>query len=600
MRPGETASFTLTLTNPTATAVTYVLSAQGVTESRVNLPSSITVAAKGTTSIPFTITTGAYDPPSELGFTITAAANNGASGSVGGTLVLEGEPLVPVADPEAHGVVVQILPSSAVAGQGTAANYVVRVINTGSAAETFTLSTTLPPGVSGALGQSTVEIQPGASNFRDTPLRLTPRPGSSPGATTFSVTAAAGSVSSTASGPLTVVANGVAVALSPPQNTPGGGYQLAVTNTGSVMDTFNLALAGPGGLVAKLAANQVTLAPGASRTVAITTEGVNFALPGDLDLTALAVSQTNNAVIGAAMSTIQVPTTQGLTAQFSSPAQRLVAPGNATFTLLVNNTGNTEDAYTVFIAGTTGPVTASLIDQGGLPTQSIALFRLPGLSSGAFLLQTNLAASGQGTVTIAVKSMTNGSIVAFATATVDTAPVAVTPPPPLVVDGPSVTEILRHGIHWQPTTLVLYFNQSLRPAAAQKVNNYVIIDRQGHRVPIRRAVYDPTTQTVTLHPVRRLNFHYGYKLTVLGAGVGGVSNMQGRLLDGTSTGAPGSNYHAIVNRKNLVWPKSIPRLGNRLSASTVHRPIAQPGHPTGHVKVVPDFKLAHPKDRRQS
>ena len=130
------------------------------------------------------------------------------------------------------------------------------------------------------------------------------------------------------------------------------------------------------------------------------------------------------------MSTIQVPSTQGLAAQFSSPAQILLAPGNATFTLLVNNTGNTEDAYTAFIVGTTGPVTASFIGLDGLPTQSIPLFRLPGLSSGAILLQTNLAASGQGTVTIEVKSMTNGSIVAFATATVGTAAVAVTPPPP--------------------------------------------------------------------------------------------------------------------------------------------------------------------------
>ena len=127
------------------------------------------------------------------------------------------------------------------------------------------------------------------------------------------------------------------------------------------------------------------------------------------------------------------------------------------------------------------------------------------------------------------------------------------------------------------------------------MNNYVIIDPHGHRVRIRRAVYDPTTHTVTLHPFRRLNVHYGYKLTVFGAGLGGVSNTQGRLLDGKNTGTPGSNYHAIVNRKNLVWPKSTSKVGNRLSASTVHRPIPQPGHPTSHVNVVPDFKLAHRK-----
>ena len=50
------------------------------------------------------------------------------------------------------------------------------------------------------------------------------------------------------------MANGVAVALSPPENAPGGGFQLTVTNTGTVTDTFDLALAGPGALAASLAA----------------------------------------------------------------------------------------------------------------------------------------------------------------------------------------------------------------------------------------------------------------------------------------------------------------------------------------------------------
>ena len=52
-------------------------------------------------------------------------------------------------------------------------------------------------------------------------------------------------------------------------------------------------------------------------------------------------------------------------------------------------------------------MTASLIGLDGLPTQSIPVFRLPGLSTGAILLQTNLAAIGQGTVTIVVKSLSD-------------------------------------------------------------------------------------------------------------------------------------------------------------------------------------------------
>ena len=71
-------------------------------------------------------------------------------------------------DPEAHGVVVSLSPTQASAGQGTPANYVVQVTNTGSADDTFTLTATgLPSGVAATFGQTTIDVPPGASNFRD-------------------------------------------------------------------------------------------------------------------------------------------------------------------------------------------------------------------------------------------------------------------------------------------------------------------------------------------------------------------------------------------------------------------------------------------------
>ncbi len=205
-----------------------------------------------------------------------------------------------------------------------------------------------------------------------------------------------------------------------------------------------------------------------------------------------------------------------------------------------------------------GPITANLVGLDGLPTQSVPLFRIPGLSTATILLQTNLAAIGQGTVTIQVKSLSNGSIVATATATVTSGVITT------ATDGPQVTQVLRFGIHWEPTTLVLDFDQALDPTAAQNVNNYVIIGPGGRRDRIRSAVYDPTTQTVTLHPARRVNLHHNYKLTVIGAGPHGLTDSQGLRLDGTDTGIPGSNYHAILNWKNVVLPKSIPKGSNTL------------------------------------
>ena len=94
------------------------------------------------------------------------------------------------------------------------------------------------------------------------------------------------------------------------------------------------------------------------------------------------------------------------------------APGRAMFLLIVENTGNIEGAYTAVITGTSGPVTAHLVGLDGLPTQSISEFRLPGLSSGTILLQADLAALGQGTVTVQVKSLSDAGMTATATATV--------------------------------------------------------------------------------------------------------------------------------------------------------------------------------------
>src|SRR3954454_20706942 len=107
--------------------------------------------------------------------------------------------------------------------------------------------------------------------------------------------------------------------------------------------------------------DQVTLAPGASQMVPIRIGAVDFALPGTLNLTAVATSTSNPAIRSAAAAELSIPTTRGMTAEFSPAAQTLSQPGMATFLLMVHNTGNTEDSYTAAIIGVNGPVTASLV-----------------------------------------------------------------------------------------------------------------------------------------------------------------------------------------------------------------------------------------------
>jgi hypothetical protein len=222
------------------------------------------------------------------------------------------------------------------------------------------------------------------------------------------------SVNGTANGIMTVLSQGVDVVLS---HTTSG-FQMTVTNTGAATDTFDLILAGPAVPAASLGLNEVTLAAGASQTIPISVGEINFALPGNLALIGIATSRANSEVRDADTTQIVVGAASGLAARFDTDVHVLPVPGTSSFLLVVKNTGNVDDRYEAVITGTTGPVLANLVGLDGLATQAVPTFLLSGLSSGAILLQTNLTAFGQGTVSIQVRSLTDGSLSRTVTATV--------------------------------------------------------------------------------------------------------------------------------------------------------------------------------------
>ncbi len=438
---GETATFTVTLSNPTDGFLTYTLTVQGVPTAWQSIERTVFVDAHDSTSATLRLTPDMQSAAGDHGFVITATTGGALAGSVEGSLTLVAPPITAV-DPDAHGVVAALTPTQAPAGQGTAATFVLRLTNSGSTTETFDLVPDLPPGVTGVLSQTAVTVPPGVGSYRDVRLTVTPAPGTAPGDVGFRVDVMSQAATALAEGTLTVLAQGVAVALDSTAGAPGDIFQVTVTNTGAATDTFDLSVGGPAGLAAILETQAVTLEPGASQVVTLTTGSMDFAVPGFTDLTVVARSQTDAAAADAGAINLFVGATAGLESQFDPAVQVLAIPGTADFLLYVNNTGNAEDAYTATISGLHGPVSANLIGLDGQPTQTIPIFRLPALSTGAIRIQTDLAAAGQGEVMIQVQSLNHAGQSANVIATVRTEPTNQAPPPPTITVPPLLDQLV--------------------------------------------------------------------------------------------------------------------------------------------------------------
>jgi autotransporter-associated beta strand protein len=115
---------------------------------------------------------------------------------------------------------------------------------------------------------------------------------------------------------------------------------------------------------------------------------------------------------------------------------------------------------------------------------------------------------------------------------------------------PKVLRLQRFGVRFQPTRIVLTFNEPLRPYLAQLTTNYVfrpvirgrVQTKPRQAIKVASAVYDPVMQTVTLRTAKRLNVNQVYQLTVNGAAPFGLVNISGVLLDGRGNGQAGTNF----------------------------------------------------------
>jgi len=78
---------------------------------------------------------------------------------------------------------------------------------------------------------------------------------------------------------------------------------------------------------------------------------------------------------------------------------------------------------------------------------------------------------------------------------------------------PTISRISRIGVHNQTTQLIVAFSGTVNPTLAENVNNYSIIASDGTKIAVVSAVYDATTNSVTLTPAKKLNAHYTFTLS---------------------------------------------------------------------------------------
>jgi uncharacterized membrane protein len=422
VQAGVAATYSLIAKNPTTSQVTYALSVTGIAAGWLTMPATVTVAAGGQATVPLTLLTPATAAPSTYAFAITAAAG-GVQGSAQSQFVLSGSGAIdpPVVNNNTLGVDVVLSPAQATVGRGDSTVFAIQVSNAGGVTDTYTVSAVVPSGITVTLDRASVQVQPGAT--QQVNLRVSAPVNAAPGLMSVVVRATSTTKSSILqekTAGVTVASAGVTATLSPSTAAPGATLQFAITNTGLASDTFALTVGGPVAAGVTLASTSVTLAAGASQNVSITVGAVALAGGGNFPFYATATSQSNAAVSATASANITVPMTLGVTAAFNPASQTLANPGTATFLLQVNNNGTLQDSYSAAITTTNGPIQASLTGVDNNPTQNIAQFILPASSSGLIVVNTNLTALGQGTVTVTITSLTNPQVTTTATATLAT------------------------------------------------------------------------------------------------------------------------------------------------------------------------------------
>ena len=119
----------------------------------------------------------------------------------------------------------------------------------------------------------------------------------------------------------------------------------------------------------------------------------------------------------------------------------------------------------------------------------------------------------------------------------------------------NVTGVQTAGAGNGITNVIVSFNAPMNPVSAQLSSNYAVVGlghdglyqtRDDHVVPIQSAIYDATTQSVSVMPTEGLSRTEAYYFFARGTPPTGLSGATGEFLDGNSDGVAGDDYVTIL------------------------------------------------------
>lgn len=439
---GDTASFDVTLTNPSAADATIDLGFVGLPDASVSLAASTLVPAGGSVVVPLDVTPPLDATPALAAFAVEASFPGGGREVASAELLIE----APTASPpglETRAVSLSIVGSGIAAGPGTTAAAAVpgsspvlydrpalRIANLGDTTQTYDLALAGPGGWSASLDEPRVVVAPGLVNAVDVPITLVAPLAATPGTLPFSATAtdvAEPSSSDAATSSVTVLGPGLTLSLTPPTGAPGDVFDLTVTNTGNATETFDLVAGGAAAADTAGLPSAVTVAAGASQLIPLTVGDVGYVLPGTAALIVEATAQTQPAVFARTQALVTIPETRGLGIALSPPSLTIDTPGTVDVQVDLANEGTLDDRVELRIIDVSGPISASLRSPIGNGLR-VGGALLPGGALGVMGLEVTPLAGGTATVTVEVRSERDPSVAASATATF-TISLAPTPTP---------------------------------------------------------------------------------------------------------------------------------------------------------------------------